>query len=843
MKEQVRISHPDLLLFSRWTAPGSTEESSGRVLSWQSPELDTPTVVSCVGTFEGSHSFNCIRIGQSEAHPQHFPRTFRIEISPDGTVWEPILKESDFVPTGRDGGVWHFPLINARHVKFLFVVDRTGDSGSYFAAFGEFRVMISGIIDLGTSSELDRLWVKENLIDSRPDYGWSSMLRTRKQEESIRLDLGSINRVGEIRLLSKNDTETFFPEVFRVSYSEDDLSWHHLFEENGFLAEPGTWYRWRFLPTNIRFLKLTIDEGAKTREGKYVSQIIEVELFAAPDLIEKQEKVQAEPIPYASVLRSGIVRLAMDGEVREGVVIQGSDRRLRDATTQGKGIVELAADGEDAADVAVQGNDRRLKYSTEDLPGIVRLARDGEVRAGHAVQAHDRRLRYATEEEPGLVELAQDGENRPGVVVQGNDRRLRLSTTNLPGIVKLAENGSDRPNEAVQGNDHRLRDATAEQKGILRFARLGEDAADAAVQGNDPRLRIASSEAAGIVELALDGENRPGVVVQGSDARLRPATDESAGIVELARHGSVLAGRAVQASDPRLSDARAPLDHSHPYAAIDHDFSAHSGMISLSRETGKPFHAVADPPLHYAPVAGTNTGEGAGVSGRGREGVIGSGSAAGVVGYGTGTGPGVIGASRQGPGGSFTAEKSYALVAGGQDKDRGIGSQGPAILARGAVRFTDSLVFGESASSVAVFMPVDTGDVIGPGDVVVASKKPGHAAKSKEQGSTAVLGVVVEKSAVVLQAPEEFMPADPAVRPSPGKPKGFELIAVTGIVQVRVVADKHPVGPGDLLMASGQPGKAEKFTGQNFKPGMVFARSLGELKKGEGLIAALLVSG
>ena len=40
---------------------------------------------------------------------------------------------------------------------------------------------------------------------------------------------------------------------------------------------------------------------------------------------------------------------------REGVVVQGNDKRIKDASTQAKGIVELAEDGENKAGVAVQG--------------------------------------------------------------------------------------------------------------------------------------------------------------------------------------------------------------------------------------------------------------------------------------------------------------------------------------------------------------------------------------------------------------------------------------------------------------------------------------------------------
>jgi len=66
------------------------------------------------------------------------------------------------------------------------------------------------------------------------------------------------------------------------------------------------------------------------------------------------------------------------------VAVQGSDRRLKDATTSAKGIVELAENGEDAPGVAVQGNDRRLKDATVAFKGIVRLANDGENKEGIA---------------------------------------------------------------------------------------------------------------------------------------------------------------------------------------------------------------------------------------------------------------------------------------------------------------------------------------------------------------------------------------------------------------------------------------------------------------------------
>ena len=849
MSQLVRISHPELLLFSSWSAPGSSDENSGRVLGWRSEEMDTPTLISCVASFDSVRAFNAIYIDVHPDFGDFFPNTFRIDISNDGQVWEPIINESDFRAGLATRGSWNFPLITARHIKFLFLADKTNQAEKYFSAFGEFRVMISGIVKVDVSSELDRLWVRENMIDERPEYGWSSSLRPERQAEEISLDLGSINRVSEIRMLSKNDSETFFPEVFAVAYSENNIAWHHLLEENGFLAEPGTWYRWRFASTNIRYLRLHIKEGARTREGKYISQIIELELYAAPELIDKAERAAKDPTPHASVLRSGLVRLGMDGEVREGVVVQGSDRRLRESSTESPGIVELAADGEDRGGVVVQGNDRRLKYSTEDLPGIVRLARDGEVRAGHALQSTDGRIRPATDTSSGLVELAEDGENRPGVVVQGNDRRLRMATIKSPGIIRLADNGSERPNEAVQGNDHRLRRSTVEYPGIMRFARPGEEKPEAAVQGNDPRLREATTEAPGIVELARDGEEGAHVVVQGNDRRLKYASEERAGIVELAPPGGSMAGRAVQASDPRLTDHRPPLSHEHDYAPEVHDYDSHSGYVKVEGELGKAYNTLTDPPAGYAPVSGVNTGEGAGIAGRGRhDGVIGSGRSGGVIGFGLEGGVGVVGAARSGPGGYFLSEKGYSVVVGGEFQERGLYGSDLGLLVRGRTRLMDSLYMagqdGDTPPVIACYFSVDNKDVVVPGDVMVAVREEGVLGKSRDAGATSVMGVVVEKAPIILGHPEDQAPGgiEGFKDGPPPPPAGMRLVAIAGIVEVRAIVEKNPIAPGDLLMSSIHSGRGEKFNGNNYKPGMIFARSLGKLSKGEGVVKALLVS-
>lgn len=848
MNQSIRISHPEQMLFSHWSAPGKTVENSGRILSWISEKNNSPNLISCVAGFDNVRYFNSLQIDAHKEHRAFFPSTFRIDISNDGIVWEPIIGESDLKIEEGTGAKWNFSLIAARYIKFLVLTDKTDEQGNYFSAFGEFRVLISGIVALNVSSELDRLWVKENLIDERKDYGWSSALKAKQEKEDILLDLGSVNQVTELRMLSKNDPETFFPDFFQISYSEDNISWHHLLEENGFLVEAGTWYRWRVSATNMRFLKVTIMGGAKTREGKFISQIIEIEMYADPEHLDKSLKVTQGPPPYASVLRSGIVRLAMNGEEKESVVIQGNDRRLKKATTETPGIVELCSDGEDSPDTVVQGNDRRLKYATEDLPGIVRLARDEEIRAGHVLQSTDSRLRSATEEYSGIVELAANGENRAGTVVQGNDKRLLPATTTAPGIVKLAENGSDKINEVVQGNDRRLKGATVESPGIVSLSMAGEVASGKVVQSDDPRIQHATTENYGIVRLSRNGDTSGDRVVLANDDRLKHATESNAGIVELSSHGSSLNGRAVQASDPRLSDPREALPHKHEYAPLHHDLSDHSGFLSLKGATGEPYNTLAAPPHNHAPVTGENSGGGAGVSGKGvRDGVVGTGKSCGIVGFGLEEGMGVVGAAKKGPGGYFLSEKGYSLVAGGEHPERALFASELALLVRGRTRFMETVCFGgtgpKDTAAIACFMPVDEKDVIVDGDVLIAATENGILRRSREYGSPYVMGVVVGDANIILNAPESYAPTVPSDFASTREnipPKGVRLIAIGGIVHLRVTASNKPIRPGDLLVSSSNSGRAEKFQGKEFRPGMIFARSLDSLSEGEGVIRALL---
>jgi hypothetical protein len=828
----IRVSHPYSLPIRSVKTTGQFEIKNDEFLSFFE-ERDQVGLSSIVFEFEAPVFFNGIELLPGKEGLDYFPDSFRFELSHDGKYWEPILQESAFRKSFKTSAKWLFSLTSARYVKFVSKISRKANNGKNRISFGNLRLLITGITNIQASSELDRLWVKENLIDTRPDYGWSSKKKEEPEDEYLIFDLGSVNRVEEIRMLTKNDPITNFPERFIAYYSEDDLTWYQLHEENNFLSEAGTWYKWRLSPVNLRFMKLVFVQEKHQNKKEYITEIIEIELYSSPDK-KDTGGVSREPLPYASVLRSGIIRLAVDGEVKEGVVVQSNDRRLRDASTEYRGIVELASDGEEKPGVAVQGNDKRLKIATELTHGLVRLGRSGEARPGLVVQTDDERLRTASTEHMGIVELATDGETRPGVVVQGNDSRLKLATKKSYGLVQLAELGEKAHDRVVTGDDPRLKDATIHAKGIVKLAQNGGEEADTAVQGNDKRLKHATTEQFGIVQLAHSGESKSGVVVQGDDKRIQPADFDRPGIVTLSRLGESTSGKVVLADDPRLSDARPAVPHTHEYAEKLHSFDSHIGLLRVSGEASSPSKGHVPPVSNDAVIYGKNTAEGSGVVGIGQSnGVTGFSEKLGVLGLSKGKdfqqNAGVMGVGTSASGGHFISQSGYALFANGSgiSEKEWLGS-GKAVYALGDSLFEGNLRVSKDGQEecIARFFRLDQRDVVTPGDLLVGTDESFVLSRSKHPYSTGVVGICVGSAGMIF-----------------GKEaKGLEyaLVAILGITRVHVDATQGSIIPGDLLVSGLSSGHAIKADQSKIKPGMLIGKALEPLKKDKGSILCLL---
>ncbi|MDH4263463.1 MAG: discoidin domain-containing protein, partial [Spirochaetia bacterium] len=370
-------------------------------------------------TLDNDNIFNEITLSKFEKVNFHF---INIYSSHDKINWEKITVINIHLNAGKL--IISLPLIQAKYINLI--INEFTISNDSTKIQGSINYISNPLIS--TSSNLDRLWVAQNLLEWRNDYGWSSAIHADQKEDIINIDLNHEFYISRIKLKSINENNNYFPVNFLIELSNDKILWNRVISEENYFVSKNNWYEWGFTLYKSRYIRI-ITIPARVRKNEYVSKILSIDIYAIPQNIIYQAQKNYFSNIYASELFPGLVKLAENNSTLSGVVIQGNDSRLREATTEYHGITQLAKDGESRAGVSVQGNDSRLREATTEYHGITQLAKDGESRAGVSVQGNDSRLREATTEYHGITQLAKDGESRAGVSVQGNDSRLREATT------------------------------------------------------------------------------------------------------------------------------------------------------------------------------------------------------------------------------------------------------------------------------------------------------------------------------------------------------------------------------------------------------------------------------
>ncbi len=676
-----------------------------------------------------------------------------------------------------------FPLVEARFMQ----VNLYQEGGAVHKSdLRKFQVGFVSRAKLSASSEFDRLWTAENLVDRREDYGWASVIREKNEADFVNVDLNDLFFVSEIQLKAVRDEYNYFPQAFQLQLSEDGGVWHTVQSEDHFMAASGIWHAWQFAGTRARYFRLQIDKHAHYKKGEYQSKILDLAIVAEADAHFRRASTAPATQRMASENVPGVVLLAANNIAAASRVVQSNDARLRNASTEYRGIMQFARDNEAVQEKAVQGSDSRLKMATELSAGIVQLAKNGENRATAVVQGNDARLAYATQDAPGIVQLAKEGETRAGVALQASDARLKAATVDKAGVVTLARDGEDQAGKAVQGNDSRLRVGTQAWPGILQLAGHGEIASSRAVAADDPRLVEADEVRKGRVQFARKGESADLKAAQSSDPRLQPASEENKGVVQFARDGVSAAGQAVQSTDSRLSDAREPKAHSHgEYAKHEHELNSHSGNLHL-RRAAKTVAADAVTPSFdlNLPLLVENT-QGLAASFTGGVVLAADGTASYHV---SKTAPAIQASSRDQSAATLISASAYALHL--PRSVPGLKGSEKSLHAEGHVQIDGSINL-KGGACVTVALPRASNEAFVDGDLVAIEN--GVAAKMRNESQVCV-GVVVKSGGMQLEA------GAVAVR-----------VAVAGVVSLRAYGI---VKAGDrLVLNSGQPGTCKPGQG------------------------------
>jgi hypothetical protein len=141
------------------------------------------------------------------------------------------------------------------------------------------------------------------------------------------------------------------------------------------------------------------------------------------------------------------------------------------------------------------------------------------------------------------------------------------------------------------------------------------------------------------------------------------------------------------------------------------------------------------------------------------------------------------------------------------------------------------------AEWVEVSQDVNSGDVL-----VLDQEHPSHYRSSREKCSTIVAGVVSSDPGVVLGSSFTDHSSPITGSPSPIAHHSRALLALIGIVPVKVTNEGGPILPGDLLITSSTPGRAMRWTGPEPCPCSLVGKALEAMTEERGVILVLLTA-
>jgi len=159
-------------------------------------------------------------------------------------------------------------------------------------------------------------------------------------------------------------------------------------------------------------------------------------------------------------------------------------------------------------------------------------------------------------------------------------------------------------------------------------------------------------------------------------------------------------------------------------------------------------------------------------------------------------------------------------------------------VTQGGNVFSDSAYYGQSfksrAADVAEWVPVS--EPVEPGDVLeLDPDNPGHYRKSRSAYSTLVAGVVSTEPGFVLGLSSTTDDSRPETGDS-------VLLALLGIVPVKVTNEGGSIEPGDLLVSSSTPGYAMRWDPGSGESYNFIGKALGALIGERGIISVLLMA-
>lgn len=160
--------------------------------------------------------------------------------------------------------------------------------------------------------------------------------------------------------------------------------------------------------------------------------------------------------------------------------------------------------------------------------------------------------------------------------------------------------------------------------------------------------------------------------------------------------------------------------------------------------------------------------------------------------------------------------------------------------------YSDKPFYGQAflsgSADVAEWVPVS--EPVEPGDVLELDPcNPGQYRKSRGPCSNLVAGVVSTEPGFVLGTDPSTLDVGPWTDDSRPWTSNSALLALIGIVPVKVTNEGGPIQPGDLLVTSSTPGYAMRWNPSgDSSPHNLVGKALESLEEESGIILVLLTA-
>ncbi len=250
-----------------WSTPGRTSMQN----EWITLDLGAPSTVGLV------------KMHARVDNGAFFPRDFKIELSDDNVNFTEVYAENDFVAAANTNYSFTVEHTTGRYLRIFITESNLHPTlNQYYVQIAEIEVHAEtfithfGATASSVSSEVAG-YTREKVIDGDPNSYWSTPGTSGMAEEQITLDFGTMLEFSRVSLRSRHDLGTYFPRDFQIQFSSDNVDFVTAYEENGFAADPATWYPFDINPTEARYLRIRVTGSNLHPMGLYFVQIAEIE--------------------------------------------------------------------------------------------------------------------------------------------------------------------------------------------------------------------------------------------------------------------------------------------------------------------------------------------------------------------------------------------------------------------------------------------------------------------------------------------------------------------------------------------------------------------------------------